>query len=119
VDQTPRKGLLNTSYYALAIAAWIVLVVLAVTHHELWRDEFQAILLGFESGSIRELIFNTRYEGHGAAWYLAVFGIGKLGGSVIAVQLFHFCISLSIDHLSISFFYHGETADHFRVLFSL
>jgi hypothetical protein len=95
VDQTPRKGLLNTSYYALAIAAWIVLVVLAVTHHELWRDEFQAILLGFESGSIRELIFNTRYEGHGAAWYLAVFGIGKLGGSVIAVQLFHFCISLS------------------------
>jgi len=53
---------------ALAIVAALQLVLIVT--HGAWLDEYQALLIATEPGSVREMLGQLRYEGHPPLWYL-------------------------------------------------
>jgi hypothetical protein len=70
-----------------------VVVGIAMTRHELWRDELQAWLLVRDSTTVGNLLHNIRYEGHPALWYLVLLPLSKFGRSPGLMQLAQLCIS--------------------------
>jgi hypothetical protein len=72
---------------------WLMLAYSTLIHHELWRDEFQAILIAQKSEGLADVFFNSRYEGHGALWYILLFYLSKIDSSIHAAQYLHLAIS--------------------------
>jgi hypothetical protein len=59
--------------FALGVVAAFLLVTIPVMlHHEMWRDELQSWLLARDTVSLRDLFYQLRYEGHPALWYLVL-----------------------------------------------
>ena len=63
-----------------------------ISHHEMWRDELQAWSIAASSSSLRELLANSRHEGHPAVWYIVLYGISRWFHNPLAMQLFHVAI---------------------------
>jgi hypothetical protein len=79
---------------ALAVTAVYLLVCgpLAL-NHAMWIDEAQAFLLARDSHSLRELIYNLRYEGHPPLWHLLLYGVTRVFVSYHALQVFHLLLA--------------------------
>jgi hypothetical protein len=61
------------------LGLFCVIIMVGIAAHEPWMDEAQSWLLVRDLG-LGELLFGRlRYEGHPAAWYLAVLPLAKLG----------------------------------------
>ena len=58
-------------------------------HHELWGDEIHSWNIAKASGSLFELISNTRYEGHPPVWYIILWTISKFTHDPFAIQVVH------------------------------
>lgn len=71
------------------LALFILLSLVTVLRHEMWRDELQAWLLAKEQTSFGDLSQAGRYEKHPLAWYVGLFLLGRLTGSPLAMQLLH------------------------------
>ena len=84
----------NRFAIALSLLAG-ALGLLVIMNHELWRDEWQAWRIVTSSGTLAELFSNSKYEGHPATWYLALYLVSKLSDSPIAMQLLHVLIGTS------------------------
>ena len=65
------------SWVALGIA--LLAAGIALTTHEMWRDEWQAWLLAESSRSLPDLLENVRYEGHSPLWHVLLFGLSRVG----------------------------------------
>lgn len=79
---------------AIAVtAAWTIIAVIGVLHHEIWLDEAQHWLLARDSKSIGEMFDNMRYEGHPPLWNLLLFGVSRISDSVITMQIVHLCFA--------------------------
>jgi hypothetical protein len=74
-------------------AAFFVLSLVGVLHHEMWRDEYQAWMVAQQSHSLPELFRNLRYEGNPALWHLVLFGVTRVFDAPIAMALVHVGIS--------------------------
>jgi hypothetical protein len=61
----------------------------ALSHHEMWRDELQAWLLARDAASPLELLHNIRYEGHPGLWHLLLWGPAQLTWNPVAMQVVH------------------------------
>ena len=48
---------------------FLILGILGVLHHDMWRDELQAWMIVQNSHSLIELYTNLRYESHPPLWY--------------------------------------------------
>jgi len=75
----------------------------------MWLDEAQHILLARESGSLSELIYNARYEGHPMLWNFFLFVITRFTDDLLVVQLLHIlissaCVYLILKYAPLSFF---------------
>ena len=66
----PSNKLLSALYIT---AAFIAVAVLCTYCHELWRDEYEKWLIAVTSHSFRELVYNSRYEGHPILWFYLVY----------------------------------------------
>lgn len=74
--------------------AFALFLALGLTHHELWRDEFQIWMLVRDSASISELFQHLRYEtGHPFLWYLLLYPLSRFTRSPIALQSLHWAIA--------------------------
>lgn len=62
----------------VAFGLYMALLIFAMTRHELWGDELQAWNLAKGSGSLGDLLRNTRFEGHPPAWFIVLWFISKL-----------------------------------------
>jgi hypothetical protein len=91
----PHKQVPDTRFAITVSVLAGLLGLLVITNHELWRDELQAWRLATSSGTIGELISNTRYEGHPAIWYLALYVVSRLSSNPIAMQLLHLLVGIS------------------------
>ncbi|MDQ3384510.1 MAG: hypothetical protein M3503_00620 [Actinomycetota bacterium] len=65
------------SWAAVGIA--LVAAGVALTTHEMWRDEWQAWLLADSSRSLPDLLANVRHEGHSPLWHVLLFGLSRIG----------------------------------------
>lgn len=78
----------------VALAAVVLLQVALIVTHVAWRDELQALMLAWHSGSLAELLANLRYEGHPALWYLLL-GVLRPFGTIEALKGLQIAVALS------------------------
>lgn len=76
----------------IAVALYALAAMLLVFFHEPWRDEYQSLMIVRESGSLSDLLWRSRYEGHPAAWYIILYALKPLGHDVFFAQLVHVLI---------------------------
>lgn len=90
----PRKSLSGEGAFALAVAAaFLVVGLLNVVHHEMWRDELQAWMIAEWSGSLVELVRNMSYDGHPPLWYLLLYAVTRFTHDPTAMQFLHLGIA--------------------------
>jgi len=53
----------------------------------MWRDELEIWLIARDSGSLRELFHNMRFEAHPALWYLVNYALSRLTSDPFAMQV--------------------------------
>jgi hypothetical protein len=75
------------------VAAFCVLGLAGILHHEMWRDELQAWLIARDSATLAELFRNVRYENHPALWHLLLYLITRFTPNPLAMQLLHLLIA--------------------------
>ena len=85
-----RKALISDETFAISMAAaFLVVGLFNVLHHEMWRDELQAWLIAGGSRSLTELVRNMSYDGHPPLWYLLLYAVSRLTDDPAAMQLLH------------------------------
>jgi hypothetical protein len=87
----------------LITLTFLVLGLISILHHEMWRDELQAWLLAKDSASIAELIHNMRYEGHPALWHICLFLISRVTHNPVSMQLLHLGIGTAVIYTFLRF----------------
>jgi hypothetical protein len=80
---------LSRSLAIFFLGLFILLSLMTVLRHEMWRDELQAWLLAKEQTSFGDLSQAGRYEKHPMAWFIGLFLLSRLTGTPLAMQLFH------------------------------
>jgi hypothetical protein len=88
-------------WWLLLLVVYLIAAGYSVSHHELWGDEIHSWNIAKASSGWRELVANTRYEGHPPAWYVILSAISRfthrlgflqaaewvIAGGVVAVVL--------------------------------
>jgi hypothetical protein len=73
----------------LFLVLFLLLSLVTVLRHEMWRDELQAWLLAKEQTSFDELAQAGRYDKHPMAWFIVLFLLSRLTGNPLAMQFLH------------------------------
>jgi hypothetical protein len=80
--------------FALGLTSvFFVLQLLAILHHQLWRDELQTWMLARHSSSISQLISLKKYEGHPDAWFLVIYVVTRLTNNPVGMKVAHLLIA--------------------------
>ena len=61
----------------ILVAAFLVVTLPVMLHHEMWRDEIQAWLLARDAASLGDLFHYFHFEGHPSLWYLLLRPIAR------------------------------------------
>ncbi len=72
---------------------YVLLALIKILRHVLWRDELRAWMICRESVSLPGLLEALRFEGHPALWYLILYPLSRLTRDPIAMQLAHLFIA--------------------------
>ena len=73
----------------------LLLGLVVILHHEMWRDELQAWRIATGSRTLPELFQNARYEGHPPVWYLCLYVLSRFSDNPLVMQLFHLGIGVA------------------------
>jgi hypothetical protein len=76
-------------YVILACLLFILLGLVSILHHEMWRDELQHWLQAREHSSLPDLVRAGLSEKHPQAWLLILFVLARLTTSPLAMQIVH------------------------------
>lgn len=76
------------------ILAFILLGVVGILHHELWRDETQSWLLARDSASPLDLLRNSKFEGHPLLWHYCLFVLSRFSRSLLMMQGFNLLLAV-------------------------
>jgi hypothetical protein len=82
----------DAGFAAIVTLSALLLGLMIILQHEMWRDELQAWRIATSSRTLSELFQNARYEGHPPIWYLGLYAISRLSDAPVAMQLFHLVI---------------------------
>ncbi len=86
--------------FALCLTlAYFVVAAVGLAYHEMWRDELQPWMMAESSATIPDLLHRMRYEGHPAAWYLALFFVGRFTDDPLAMQLLHLALATGMAYV--------------------
>lgn len=77
------------------IVTFLVLGLIGILNHSMWRDELNPWLIVRDSSSFTELIHNIHYEGHPVLWYFSLAVLRQIVDNPIIMQLFHLLITTS------------------------
>ena len=91
----------NRRWEAGLIGVFVLLTVVGLWRHEVWRDEAQAWLLARDSDSLGALFYNSRYEGHPLLWHGCLFLLAKVSHSLRMMQGFNGLIAIASSVLII------------------
>ena len=80
-----------------------VAVLWQIPTHEIWRDEWHPWLVARNSGSLGELLWNKRYDGHPGLWYFLVFALTRLTPDPAAMQWLNAAIAILAGWLILRF----------------
>jgi hypothetical protein len=82
---------------------YVIVGVVGILHHEMWRDEFQTWLVASQSHSLTDLWRNSQYEGHALLWHFLLFIISRFTQDLLAMQLFHIALAAVVIFLIAEF----------------
>ncbi len=78
------------------LAAYLVISIVGMLHHELWLDEAQHFLIGRDSHSLPEMYYNMRYDGHPRLWNFMIYLVTHyITESYAGMQVLHLLITTS------------------------
>ena len=80
-DKTDRRFLWS------AMAIVVILLLVGIFRHEMWRDELQAWCLARDSANLLEVHQHLLYEGHPISWYLPLFLFTRFTHDPLLMQL--------------------------------
>jgi hypothetical protein len=83
---------MDIRFATIVSAVALILGLVVILHHEMWRDELQAWRIATSSHTLSELFRNARYEGHPAFWYMCLYVLSRFSDDPILMQLFHLAI---------------------------
>lgn len=87
----PRLGVLPVADLFIA-AAFVAILVLQISRHEMWRDEIHSWGVVLSGYSLPELYENLRFTGHPGLWYLLLWFASWFTDSPFTVQIVHAAI---------------------------
>ncbi len=87
------------AFAAMIAIAFLLVGLLTILNHEMWRDELQAWLIAKESGTFLELLRNMRYDGHPPLWYLLLYALSRATDNPAAMQLLHLLIATAAAYV--------------------
>lgn len=70
----------------LILAAYLLLLLTAIRHHELWGDELHSWNIAKAAGSYTELLHLIRYEGHPPLWYTLMWLLSRNTHDLVYLQ---------------------------------
>jgi hypothetical protein len=85
----------HKKYFIFLIALYFTLSLIGILNHEIWLDESHHWLLSRDSVSLKNLIFNTRNEGHPIIWNVFLYYITRITSNPFWMQFLHIIISTS------------------------
>ncbi len=85
----PRHGRRDGWLAGGATAVFAVLLALALSRHEMWRDEIQAWLLARDTPRWWGIFSAIRYEGHPGLWHFLLWPLAHLTWNPVAMQVLH------------------------------
>lgn len=68
-------------------------------YHEPWGDELHCWNIAKASGSLGELLYNKRYEGHPPVWYIILWATAKFTHDPVYMQVVHLIVAILIVFL--------------------
>ena len=84
------------------LAIYIVLSIIGILNHEMWRDELQAWMVARDANSFIDLFRNLKYEGNPALWHILLFLLTRITDSPYSIQILHLAISFSFVFIFIT-----------------
>ncbi|MFN6569808.1 hypothetical protein [Dendronalium sp. ChiSLP03b] len=75
------------------IIIFLILGLIGILNHSMWRDELNPWLIVRDSESFGDLIANIHYEGHPVLWYLSLAFLREIADTPVMMQLFHIGIT--------------------------
>ena len=81
------------AFAAVLAAVYAALSIVKVLHHEIWRDEAGAWLIGAWSASLRDVSDVARYGGHPYLWIYCLYVLNHFTDNPLAMQLLHVLIA--------------------------
>jgi hypothetical protein len=89
--QTALRGETLLSWSLLG--AFVVLGVIGVLHHAMWRDEVYPWLLARSSNSLRSLYLAARYDNHFMLWHTVLWILTRFTHNCQAMQWLHLALA--------------------------
>jgi hypothetical protein len=77
----------------------LVLGILGIYHHEMWRDETEAWMIARDSNTLLELRNHMTYQGHPMLWHLGLWIITRFTHNPFYMQIYHVLIMMSVIYL--------------------
>lgn len=102
-SSSPRSAPFSRRTALLLLAIYVLLSLVTLLRHEMWRDELQAWLLAKEQPSFAELARAVRYEKHPLAWYILLLLLSRLTDSPLVMQLLHLTLASASAWLIVRF----------------
>jgi hypothetical protein len=94
---------LSSVAFVATLCLFLLLGLIGILHHEMWRDELEIWLLARDSGSVRELFENIGTQGHPSLWYLLVFVLTSFTANPLSMQLMSLAIGAANAALFLRF----------------
>jgi len=100
-----KSEIFNKIYPYIFTIIFLILSVLLIYNHELWRDEVKAWLVGSESISIPAFIYNIRDNlGHPYLWSFILYLISHyITKNIEVMKILHLLISTTIAFLILKY----------------
>ncbi len=75
---------------------FILLYLVQLAHHQLWRDELQAFGLAASSATLPKLLHLVHYEGHPWLWYFLLWIVSRITVLSLGMKVLEGCIGVAI-----------------------
>ena len=94
--QHDKNRISEWGFTALVAAGYLLVALVVLPHHELWRDELEPWMIARYSSSLRDLLMNMRYEGHPVLWYIVLYITTRFSQAPEAMQYVNLLISATM-----------------------
>ncbi len=79
----------------ILIIIFAIITLIGTLNHAMWRDELNGWLIARDSYSFSNFFENIKYEGHPLLWYLCLWVLNQITANPLAMQVFHWLISVA------------------------